>query len=92
MKKSKPKAIPRLTEYVCATLITSNAPLSSRRIMCLAGIVDDQQPNVSSVLSRLMKKGLVQVEFGSDPFYPKTDRLYVACDKKGLQALIKQAI
>ena len=70
-----------LGKVVETVLAYAAQPISSRRICFAGGLPDDQAAHVSSELSNLRRKGLVEVTFGSDPDYPKTDRLYSATPK-----------
>jgi hypothetical protein len=70
-----------LVKAVESVLVLSKAALSSRRICVNAGLPADQAPHISSALAELRKRGLAEVKFGSDPDFPKTDRLYTATPK-----------
>ena len=77
----KPIRVAGLLDSIKQQLAASRTPLSSRRLLANGGFADDQQPHVSSFLFQLKKQGLVTVDFGFDPDYPKTDRVYAATQK-----------
>jgi hypothetical protein len=79
-RKQAPRA-PGLRESLKDQLALAAKPLSSRRLLANGGFAADQQPHVSSMLADLRKQGLATVDFGSDPDFPTTDRVYSATQK-----------
>lgn len=85
MTKQRAQCVANITAIVQTQLLHAQQPISSRRIAANAKLQADQQPHISKALNLLVKRKLVQVEFGRDPDFPRTDRLYAVIDKNALR-------